>query len=96
MLANCFKGFCAAILILAAHAAQAGPEPDMASTKIQLAAAQCGFGYHRDVSGYCVDSMDYKRICPPGFFAVTFPNGNGFRCVPTEWMDSPVWLGNVL
>ena len=52
------------------------------------------FGTHLDVSGYCVDSMDYSRRCPPGMFAVSAPNGNGFRCLPAEWADAPGWLGN--
>jgi hypothetical protein len=39
--------------------------------------------------------MDYSRICPLGLFAGPFPNGNGFRCVMTEWARSSGWRGDL-
>jgi hypothetical protein len=84
-LAGCYL----AVSLLAAPSAQAAMEPaPSAPSALRLAAAQCGWGYHLDVSGFCIDSMDRSRICPPRFFAYSSPNGNGYRCVPAEWMRS--------
>ena len=82
MLHRHFAGGCLALLLLGAPAAQAAmnaPLPTGAPA-VHLAAAVCPPGYHFDVSGVCVDSMDYSRSCPPGTFALSFPNGNGYRC----------------
>ena len=84
-----------AALLLAPLTATAAPKPAAltAASDIQPARS-CSFGTHLDVSGYCVDSMDYARICPPRFFAISFPNGNGFRCLPVEWQRSAGWFGD--
>ena len=96
MLLRDLSGGCLSALFLAAAPAQAALKPaaPIATSDVRQATA-CGFGYHLDVSGFCVDSMDYSRKCPPGTFAVAFPNGNGFRCLPAEWMQSPGWLGDI-
>jgi hypothetical protein len=89
---------CIAALCLTAHGAQAAFMPPAlpSASASELASAQCSYGTHRDPSGYCVDSMDYSRSCPPTYFALPFPSGNGYRCVPAEWMASSGWLGNLL
>jgi hypothetical protein len=85
-----------ATLLLAPLAATAAPKPAaLAATSDIRSAHACSFGTHLDISGYCIDSMDYSRRCPPGMFSVAAPNGNGFRCLPAEWMDEPGWLGNL-
>jgi hypothetical protein len=86
----------AAACLCATPPAQAAmkPAPQAAASDIQRVGATCNYGSHLDVSGYCVDSMDYARICPPRFFAISFPNGNGFRCLPVEWQRSPGWFGD--
>jgi hypothetical protein len=92
-----FTGCCLTALLLAASAAQAGLAPTRIPTSdILLAAMGCGPGYYREASGACVDYLDKSRICPPGYFAVSFPNGNGYRCVPTAWLNSRGWLGDLL
>ena len=95
MLLRNLAGCCLAALSLAPAATQAAPKPaaPIAISDVGLARA-CSFGTHLDISGLCVDSMDYSRKCPPGFFAVSAPNGNGFRCLPAEWMEEPGWLGD--
>ena len=87
-----------AVLCLTAPQAQASFAPVVpdATSLIQPAAAQCSYGYHRDPSGYCVDSMDRSRSCPPTYFPLSFPNGNGYRCAPAEWLGSSGWLGGLL
>jgi hypothetical protein len=87
-------GGCLAASFLAAPGAQAAMQPDarIAISDIRLAAMDCGFGYRLDPSGVCVDYMDRTRQCPPTYFAQAFPNGNGYRCVPAEWLREPVWL----
>jgi hypothetical protein len=88
---------CLIAALLAASAAQAGLAPARIQTSdIRLAAMGCGPGYRLDASGACVDYLDRSRICPPGLFAVSFPNGNGYRCVPTAWLNSRGWLGDFL
>ena len=72
------------------------PTAPLAESLVRPAAAQCSYGYHRDPSGYCVDSMDRSRSCPPTYFPLSFPNGNGYRCAPAEWLGSPGWLGGLL
>ena len=85
-----------AALLFAPLAAAAAPKPAALATISDIQAAHaCSFGTHRDVSGYCVDSMDYSRRCPPSTFAISAPNGNGYRCLPAEWMDEPGWLGSL-
>jgi hypothetical protein len=97
MLLRYFTGCCVTALLLAAPAAQAGLTPARIPTSdIRLAAMGCGPGYYRDGSGACLDYLDKSRSCPPGFFAVSFPNGNGYRCVPTAWLNSRGWLGDLL
>jgi hypothetical protein len=90
-------GCCLAALSLTPLAAQATPKPAalFARSDVRPVAAACSFGTHLDISGFCVDSMDYSRRCPPGDFAVSFPNGNGYRCLPAEWMQEPGWLGSL-
>ncbi len=93
MLHRFLAGAGLAALLLSASAAQAAMSPaSPPSTGPTLVGAACSFGYHLDISGTCVDSMDYSRRCPPGAFAVSYPNGNGFRCVPAEWQRSGSWL----
>ena len=96
MLLRNLAGCCLAVVLGAPPAAQAALKPaaPIAASEFRLAAMACSFGYHLDVSGFCVDSMDYSRKCPPGYFAQSFPNGNGFRCIPAEWMRSSGWLGD--
>jgi hypothetical protein len=94
MLRICLVGSLLAAIAVATPARAALAPVAPAAPRIRLAAAACGFGYHRDVSGYCVDSMDYSRRCPAGYFAISAPNGNGFRCIPAEWMSEPGWLGD--
>ena len=97
MLHHLFAGCLVAASLCAAAPAQAAMRPALqpAASDIQRTGAECSYGYHLDISGVCVDSMDYSRICPPGLFAVSFPNGNGFRCVPTDWARSSGWLGDM-
>lgn len=97
MLLRAFTGCCLAVALLGAPAAQAGLiSAPMPASELRLAAMGCGPGYLRDASGTCVDYVDRSRICPPGYFALSFPNGNGFRCVPTAWLNSHGWLGDLL
>jgi hypothetical protein len=96
MLHHYFAGCLLAAAFLAAPAQAAmKPAAEIATSDIQPAGAACSYGYHLDVSGVCVDSMDYSRRCPSGSFAVSFPNGNGYRCAPAEWLRSPGWLGDI-
>jgi hypothetical protein len=89
-------GCCLTVALLAAPAAQAALTPArIHSADIRQVAMGCGLGYRLDASGACVDYLDKSRICPPGFFAVSFPNGNGHRCVPTAWLNSRGWLGDL-
>ncbi|WP_158812669.1 hypothetical protein [Methylocapsa sp. S129] len=90
--AGCFLA--AAFLAAPAQAAMKPVVETAATSDIALAGAACSYGYHLDVSGLCVDSMDYSRRCSPGLFAVQFPNGNGYRCVPTDWLRESGWLGD--
>ena len=86
---------CLTALLLAAPA-HAGMTPTrLAASDIRAAAMGCGFGYRRDASGACIDTLDKSRICPSGYFALSFPNGNGFRCVPTTWLNARGWLGDL-
>lgn len=84
--------------LLAASAAQAAmaPPPAIAPSDVRPAGETCGFGSRLDASGLCVDAMDYSRRCSPGLFAIPFPNGNGYRCVPGEWQRSSGWLSGLL
>jgi hypothetical protein len=89
--------------LLLAAACLASPAADAAVQRVApvagagviRAAATCGYGYRLDVSGLCVDSMDYSRRCPAGTFSISAPNGNGYRCIPAEWMRAPGWLGDL-
>jgi hypothetical protein len=94
MLLRHLAGCTLALVWLAPIAAPAAPKPAALTMTSDVKPAHCSFGTHLDVSGYCVDSMDYSRRCPPGMFAVSAPNGNGFRCLPAEWADAPGWLGD--
>ena len=96
MLHRYFLGCLAAVSLSAALPAEAAmkPAPQVSLSDVQRIGATCEYGSHLDVSGYCVDSMDYARICPPRFFAISFPNGNGFRCLPVEWQRSAGWFGD--
>ena len=95
MLLRNLVGCALAALWLTPAATLAAPKPAALTAGSDIEhASYCSFGTHLDVSGYCVDSMDYSRRCPPGMFAVSAPNGNGFRCLPAEWADAPGWLGN--
>jgi len=84
---------CVGLAPVATNAAMA-PRAPIAGAEVARAAAVCSYGTHLDVSGFCVDSMDYSRRCPPGDFAISAPNGNGYRCIPAEWMREPGWLGD--
>lgn len=96
MLHHYFAGSLLAASLLAAPAQAAmQPAAEIAISDIRPAGAACSFGYHLDVSGVCADSMDYSRRCSAGFFAVPFPNGNGYRCAPAEWLRSYGWLGDL-
>ncbi len=86
-------GCALAALLLAPASAAPKPAALAAASDVRPAHA-CSFGTHLDISGYCVDSMDYSRKCPPGMFSISAPNGNGFRCLPAEWADEPGWLGD--
>jgi hypothetical protein len=86
----------AASLFAAPAQAAMKPVAAIAPSAIQLAGGACGLGYHLDVSGFCVDSMDYSRRCPSTLFAVPSPNGNGYRCVPTEWLRAYGWFDDLL
>lgn len=96
MVLRSFTGCCLAAALLGAPAAQAGlisvPIP---ASGVRMAAMGCGLGYRRDASGACVGYLDRSRICPPGFFAESFPNGNGYRCLPNASLDSGGWLGDL-
>lgn len=97
MLLRSFTGCCLAAALLGAPAAQAGLiSAPMPAFEIRLAAMGCGAGSSRDASGACVGFFDRSRTCPPGFFAVSAPTGNGYRCVPNDWLDSHGWLGDFL
>jgi hypothetical protein len=78
----------------AANAAAERVAPVAGADFIRVAAA-CGYGYRLDVSGLCVDAMDYSRRCPAGTFSISAPNGDGYRCIPAEWMRAPGWLGDL-
>ena len=93
-----FSPLCLAALCLTAPGAQAALKATapIATPDVRLAAAQCGYGYHLDPSGFCVDSMDRSRSCPPTYFPLSFPNGNGYRCAPAEWLGYSGWLGGLL
>jgi hypothetical protein len=86
---------CLAALLLAAPAQAAmSPARGSMTADILRTGGSCSYGSHLDVSGYCVDSMDYSRRCAPGTFAIPAPNGNGHRCVPTEWLQSSGWFAD--
>jgi hypothetical protein len=93
-----FAAPCLAVLCLTAPEAQAALKPaaPIVASVVRPAAAHCSYGYHLDPSGFCVDSMDYSRSCPPTYFPLSFPNGNGYRCAPAEWLGSSGWLGGLL
>ena len=93
-----FVALCLAASCMTAPAAQAALKAaaPTAASVVRLAAAQCSYGYHLDPSGFCVDSMDHSRSCPPTYFPLSFPNGNGYRCAPAEWLGSSGWLGGLL
>jgi hypothetical protein len=83
-LALALAGACAiALSLTGAEAAilpvsnASGQTPD-----VQLAAGDCGAGFHRDATGMCVVSRVHRRSCQPGLHAVPAMNGNGFRCIP--------------
>ena len=46
------------------------------------AAGGCGAGFHRSAAGVCRHDAAPRRHCPAGFPAVSYPNGNGYRCRP--------------
>jgi hypothetical protein len=97
MLPRFFIGCCLAVGLLAAPAAHAGPiSAPRPASDVRLAAMGCAPGYYRDASGTCIDYLDKSRVCPAGYFALSFPNGNGYRCVPTAWLNSHGWLGDLL
>jgi hypothetical protein len=98
MLHTYLAGCLVAASLVVAPASQAAMRPatPAANVDVRLAGALCGFGSHLDATGLCVDTMDYSRRCPPGSFAISFPNGNGFRCLPGEWQRAPGWFGDLL
>jgi hypothetical protein len=97
MVLSSFAGLGLAAVLLAAPAQAAmAPSRESRSSDLLLTGGSCNYGSHLDVSGYCVDSMDYSRRCAPGMFAIPAPNGNGFRCVPTDWLRSSGWFADGL
>jgi hypothetical protein len=92
-----FTSFCLAAALFAASAAQAAMRPAalLAISDIRPAAMGCGPGYRPDSTGVCVDYIDRWRKCPDTYFAESYPNGNGFRCVPSEWLREPGWLMDI-
>jgi hypothetical protein len=44
------------------------------------AADGCAAGFHRNLSGYCSHNAVPRQHCRPGFHAVRYPNGSGYRC----------------
>jgi hypothetical protein len=98
MLRRYLVGCLAAASLASTPASQAAMRLTAPATNVdvQHAGALCGFGSHLDATGLCVDTMDCSRRCPPGSFAISFPNGNGFRCLPGEWQSAPGWFNDLL
>ena len=96
MVTRSLTGCCLAAALLGAPAAQAGlifaPIP---ASGVRMAAMECGPGDRREASGACVGYFDRSRTCSPGFFAESFPNGNGYRCLPNASLHSGGWLGDL-
>lgn len=59
-----------------------GPVVGNWTSGVQLAAGGCGAGFHRDIAGTCTPNRIHRRSCQPGFHPESFPNGNGYRCIP--------------
>ncbi|MGO8834753.1 MAG: hypothetical protein ACLQE9_18290 [Roseiarcus sp.] len=96
MLLRAFAMCCLTGLLATASSAWAGMTPArVAPSEARLVAAGCGLGFFRDAAGACADALDKVRRCPGGYFPLTFPNGNHYRCVPTEWQYSRGWLMNL-
>lgn len=77
-------GLVCAMVLAAGSADAAMPTAPLASgfgSDIQLVAAGCGPGFHRNLWGYCRHNAVPRRHCPVGLHAVSFPNGSGYRCV---------------
>ena len=76
----------AGAMLLAVTAADAAMLPPPAAayptSNVLLTAGGCGAGFHRNLAGVCRRDAVARRHCQPGFHAISFPTGNGFRCVP--------------
>jgi hypothetical protein len=84
---------CLTGLLATTSSAWAGMSPArIALSNMRPAAAGCGIGAYRDAAGACIDTLDWSRRCPAGFFPLTFPNGNHYRCAPNAWLSSRGWL----
>lgn len=87
---------CLTAVLLPAPAAHAGMTPArVAASDVRLAAQGCGLGSYRDAGGACIDRLDRTRNCGPGYFPLTFPNGNHYRCVPVAWLRASGWFGDL-
>lgn len=58
------------------------PVAGYAAPDLQLTAGGCGAGFHHNLWGHCRPNAVSRRHCQPGFHAISFPNGSGYRCVP--------------
>jgi hypothetical protein len=57
-----------------------------AATDRAATANECAPGYHIYSDGSCQsDNLIVDSRCPPSFTAQSFPNGNGYRCIPETW-----------
>lgn len=84
---------CLTGLLIGGSSAEAAMAPArIAHSDLRLAAGGCGIGAYRDAAGACFDTLDRNRRCPAGYFPLTFPNGNHYRCAPNAWLDSRGWL----
>jgi hypothetical protein len=75
----------AAMVFLAVTSVEAAMLPPPAdvfvNSSLQLVAGDCGVGFHRNLWGHCRPNAVPRRHCQPGFHAISFPNGSGYRCV---------------
>jgi hypothetical protein len=69
-------------LMSCTFAAGAGAGVMLLSATVADAAGGCGAGFHRNLAGVCRHDAVPGRHCQPGFRAISYPNGNGYRCRP--------------
>ncbi len=80
----------AGMILLAVTSVEAAmllaPPAGLSTSEAQLAAEDCGAGFHRNTAGICIHNAIHtampRRHCQPGLHAISFPNGAGYRCVP--------------